>query len=407
MINGYGRSSHCVSSASVGSSPVRKLFPLETAISTLTVKAAGYIDGIRFTEETFRDRIDKLTPKYPWLNLQIQNDEITDNGKLDVQIIEIEEDLPKEQFMSKVLTQSQSASFSAVFLFQSTRHSKSAISVLTGHVVADAVNAAHFIADFLSDATEFTPQEVPNITELLKQIPDEPQQEVSDENLLRVPPNPSPSLEGPIHFETITMSFPIDPIMKTCKLLNIRPQSILIAAEIYTLVRTIPHSESFNTLNLCAVNTRKAFGLSPTAPFNAPASIYIPNSINAETTVKSVILHSQAELDESLSKFPLIAFKAALNMKNKFVMPTSAISNLGLFDTKFDIWAHGDMRVFPDALRPLRNFVFHGMTSNNHLNLVLTYLVPGCEPEFVTSLRTNIENFLTSLPDIVDNTILP
>ena len=186
---------------------------------------------------------------------------------------------------------------------------------------------------------------------------------------------------------------------------NLRYQLKAVAPR-YTLIIDLFFPGRFVYLLAINVNTRKAFGLSPTAPFNAPASIYIPNSINTETTVKSVIVHSQAELDDSLSKFPLIAFKAALNMKNKFVMPTSAISNLGLFDTNFDIWAHGDMRVFPDALKPLRNFVFHGMTSNNHFNLVLTYLVPGCEPEFVTSLRTNIEKFLTSLPDVIDETIL-
>ena len=93
-------------------------------------------------------------------------------------------------------------------------------------------------------------------------------------------------------------------------------------------------------------------------------------------------------------------------MTNKFVMPTSSISNLGAFESSNDIWAHGDMRAFPDALKPLRNFVFHGMTSNNHFNLVLTYLVPGCEPAFVDSLRTNMERFLTSLPNIIDEPIL-
>ena len=397
----------CVSSASaVSPTPVRKLYPLERAISTLTVKAAGYINGIRFTQDTFRARVRKLVPKYPWLGFEIRNDDVVESPNIEMRVVEVDEDLPKEEFVSRVLTESQSTSFSAVFLFQAPRYNRSAVSVLTGHVVADAVNAAQFIADFLSDAEEFAPQQVPDIEKLIENIPDGPQQQVIDENVLRIPPNPAESLEGAIHFEALAMSFPLEPIMETCKLLHVRPQSILVAAEIYTIARTISHPESFTALNLCAVNTRKAFGLSPTAPFNAPASVYIPNSISADTTIKSVILHSQAEVSENVSKFPLIAFKAALNMTNKFVMPTSSISNLGAFESSNDIWAHGDMREFPGALKPLRNFVFHGMTSNNHFNLVLTYLVPGCEPAFVDSLRTNMERFLTSLPNIIDEPIL-
>ena len=94
-------------------------------------------------------------------------------------------------------------------------------------------------------------------------------------------------------FKSICYSFPIDFLLKNCKLLNVRPQSILSIAELYSILNTLSINSECNAFNQVTINLRKQLNLSETIPFSPTSVIYILNNIIKNTIIKDLIIEFQ------------------------------------------------------------------------------------------------------------------
>lgn len=60
----------------------------------------------------------------------------------------------------------------------------------------------------------------------------------------------------------------------------------------------------------------------------------------------------------------------------------------------------------PAVMSNLRRFTSHVVTTNNIGHITQTYLVPGCEAEFINTLNSHLMDMLNNPEDAIERSIL-
>ena len=118
-------------------------------------------------------------------------------------------------------------------------------------------------------------------------------------------------------------------------------------------------------------------------------------------------MNFKKKLDELNLKHSKSHFRSISNGELKPIQPISSISNMGILNSSIkDIWITGGSNMLPITLKPFRNYIHHCITSQNQLNIVLTYLYPGCDNDFIEKMKFHFNFFLNNLENILNLKIL-
>jgi len=380
-----------------------ELNKLEQGISFLTVRGCAYFEQM-ISMDYLKERVGMVECKYPWIHYRVDNGELkTDNEPKYYE--KSFQSSQKLDFVTNVLSDCSSLDSVSFWLCSMEGHKAGALVVVACHSFTDGPNIGYFLSDLLSSITSFVPQDRYDWKKMIENV-DDNLQPVDVSNMLSVPPNPSPA-NTPIQFKARCFTYDTNSLLSFCKKHNVRPQSVFSAAELYSIINSVPHPPEFAAVNLISCNSRPFFGLPEDASLFASAGIYSRVQINGQTQVKDVITQIHSQLHELMPKHVKSAFKGNCLGSYTPALPTASISNIGKINTDFkDIWIQGGMNMFPEVLRPMRNFTFHGVTTGGQLNMVCTYLVPGCEDEFISKLLKHFDFFMTHIELVSEKTII-
>jgi len=378
-----------------------ELSKIEQGITVLTVRGCSYFDEL-ISMEYLKQRVRILDSKYPWLHYRVENNQLFEDGAP----VFYEKVFPMENkldFVSTVMSDCYSSDIASFWLCSMEGSKSGALVVVVCHSFTDGPNIGHFLSDLISNEQHFVSQGRYDWKQMIENI-EENLQAVDTTNMLSVAPNPSPSAD-PIFLRAKVFSYDPAPLLSFCKKHGVRPQSVFSAAELYSIIQSLPHPDEFGAVNLISCNARSHFGLPEDASLFASSGVYTRVEINSKTKILDTVIDIHNQLHQLIPKHVKGVFRANSLGTNNIVIPTASISNIGRFNTPHkDIWIQGGMSVYPEFMRPLRNFTFHGVTTGGQLNIVCTYLVPGCDEDFITIFTNHFNEFLTNIEGLSSKT---
>ena len=201
-------------------------------------------------------------------------------------------------------------------------------------------------------------------------------------------------------------SFNIKPILDFCHSINIKPQSFLSITELYSILNTFDHLNEIKTISQVAVNTRRYLNLFEFTPMCASTPIYIDLLINNSILIKDLMIEFNKKLFNNINNYILNHFKGLSLGELPLINPTSTISNIGKINiSNENIWIQGGMYNIPEILKKFQSFTFHVLTCGEKLNIVFTYIKPGCKDETINLLISNFLNFLNNFENLINKPI--
>ncbi|EAY18088.1 hypothetical protein TVAG_306080 [Trichomonas vaginalis G3] len=374
----------------------------ESMLLGSNVRAIAYMDVLP-SVEWIQKRMQVIENSYPVIKYKVENGEITRKGEYEIHNAK-DDGNSIEEFVSNCLTNMTPKSNFEIFLVQHGNSKSGAIMASCNHAFTDGRHMLNFMADFLSEQTEFPVIPHPNIPELIKDVV-RSQQTLDFSKQISVPNNPSPKNIPPKYAAKCT-SFDIQNVLKVCKSLGIKLQAFFSVSDIYAIAKTLKAKDPFEIGNQVSANVNSYLGIPENSPILASSLIYTLSKIDRSTKAGALMKEIQTKIDNNMSKNVLNHFACLTDGKFNVLNPLSLISNVGMRKTPYNIRVHGGMFEVPAVMSNLRRFTSHVVTTNNIGHITQTYLVPGCEDEFINTLNSHLMDMLNNPEDAIERSIL-
>lgn len=381
---------------------VMKATMYEKMLLGSTLRGIAYMDKLP-SFDWVNKRLEIIEKTYPNIKYNIVNDYVTKDSK--PKITEVEADGSKiDEFITNCLSTFYAQSNFEIFLIKQKNKESGAILASLNHAFSDGKHMLNLISDLVSDETEFPTMERANIPELIKNV-ERKQYPVDLSNQISIPINPSPK-DIPPRYIAKCSSFDIQKILQTCKSIGVKPQAFLSTADIYSISKTMNAKNPFDIGNQIAANVNNILGIPEKSPQILTSLVYTLTKIDKSTKAVDVMKGIQKQLSDGMEKKVLNNFACITDGTFNILRPVSMISNIGAHKTKHNIWVHGGMYSVPDAMKAFHSFTSHVVTTNNTGHLTSTYLIPGCEDEFINKHQHHLLEFINHPEQSIDKTIL-
>lgn len=386
----------------------------ERQLSGTTVRAAAYLAQLP-TKEQVMSRLEDLVTTYPFLNERYSDGKFYSDSKPIISEVSFDNcgNMEESDFMSHVLSNLFSENDCEVFLVTRPSSEPGSIMISCRHSFCDGGLIGQLLADILSgkqiNAVERILQTkvIKNLSGECQPIEDlKPNPEFP---LLVLPPSQSES-NDPLKYSAVCLQYDVGLIKNVCHSLKVRPQSLFSVAEIFSIAGALKQTKPFTIINQVSVNTRRYLKLDPRVATCYASPTYVKSEISNETTCKSLMMHIQQSIDNTVEKYCIGNLSCFINGSLIPVKCQSMISNVGIVSSDIPIWIQGGMNNIPESYRKLRSFTAHGATSHGANGdkgcLVMTFLVPSCEPEFINNMRNSLKWFLEHPNEALERKII-
>lgn len=434
--------------------------PFEKNLSGGTVRASAHVSNLPSKEEA-ASLLQEISSTYPNLNERFEDGKIYSDSKPVITESEVcFEDNGKNEnrldcaLMTKVMSSFFSSNNVELFLIKiqrsdsaNTDKNEGVVLLSLSHAICDGALVAQILGDFVS---LLLLKQTNSPTDSYKRgiIEHKPQLEVvkdlksnlqtSEEfekerkyDLITIPPplkeNADPT-SGELYYKGICINFDISKIIDVCHSIKVRPQAFFTVADIFSICGTVNEissiqnypndpSKPFSIVSQISVNTRKQVHISPLSPACYAAPVYIMSNIDNDTNGRSLMLHVQQEINQKVEKFAVPHLKAYCEGKFPPVVNQSWASNVGIVESEVPVWVQGGAYKIPDAARAARGFTSHVITTKSKVNqnsfpsekagcIVMTFLSPTCDDEFVSAMTKRFKWFLDNPQKAIDVKIL-
>lgn len=434
--------------------------PFEKNLCAATVRASAQLSYI-LTKEEASSLLHEISSTYPILNERYDNGKfysgsnpIITESELDFDGSFEDENQSDCAFMTKVMSSYFSSNNVELFIIKRKRSNalfinknQCAVLLSISHTLCDGALVAQILGDLLSlsilkhtnGSTQlYTRPKVEHISQLeivkdLKpglQNPEDFEKE-RKYDLITIPQplkeNMDPNTSGPLFNKGICFNFDISKIIEVCHSIKVRPQAFLTAADIFSIHGAVNDisikqnflndpNKPFSIISQVSVNTRKLIHINPLSATCYAAPVFIMSNIDNEINGRSLMIHIQSEINEKVEKYSVPHLKAYCEGKFPPVANQSWASNVGIVESEIPIYVQGGASQIPEAARNIRGFTSHAITTKSKIkdafpsekagNIVLTFMSPTCDDQFVDAMTRRFEWFLRHPSEALEVKIL-